>query len=106
MNTFAFPTPQDTLAQMQSTASKAIETSHKLFSAQMSLVQDNASAAFGLAQSALAVRDVDGFKTFATDAGRAIRESFERSSQFVQDLAAQQVAAVQDAGKGARGSKR
>lgn len=99
MNNFAFPNPQDALAQMQAAGQKALDASQKFFGAHLALVQENTLSAFGLARSAMEVRDVEGFKSFATDAARVSREAFERSTQFVQDLASQQVAAAQDLGK-------
>ena len=102
MNTFDFATPQETLAQMQAAGQKALDASQKTFAAQLAVVQENVLAGFGLVRSALEVRDVEGMKSLAADATRATREAFERSTQFVQDLASQQVAATQDLGKASR----
>lgn len=99
MKTFDFATPQETIAQIQAAGQKALEASQKFFSAQLDLVQENTRSAFALAHSALEVRDVEGMKAFGSEASRATREAFERSSQFVQSLVSEQAAAAQDLGK-------
>lgn len=99
MKSFDFAqAPQEVLAQVSAAGQNALDASHKLFTAQVGLAQDNAEQAFGLARTAFGVRTVEDAKSFWAEAARATRESFERTTRFAQDLASQQVQAAQDLG--------
>lgn len=97
---------QEALSQVSVASQQILDASQQVFAAQLSMAQENAESAFGLTRSALGVRNAEDAKSFWSDATRATRESFERTTRFVQDLASQQAQAVQDLGKVATSKKR
>lgn len=93
---------KDATQQVRQASGQVLDLTQQTAQAHAQLLQDQATAQFDLARSALEVRDLEGAKAFWFDAARVSREGFERFAQNAQTLFSEQVKLAEGFGRQAK----
>jgi hypothetical protein len=93
---------QEAGLKVQHASAQVLDFAQKATASQAQLFQEQAEANFDLARSSLAIRDLEGFKSFWFDAARVTREGVERVAQGSQQFFADQVKLTESLGRQAK----